>query len=133
MLTNDDANLLNDPLPFFPADLFSSTDDVLALSKQVEQLNLKIEVEKLKRQKLWNTIRQMKRESAPLYQTITQLQNENNALKEQIADLSNTYFSKIAPVTVLTHCYLCPTLRCLPASTTRSRNSFMSFSARFSS
>jgi len=74
MLSNDDANLLNEPLPFFPADLYLSTDDVLTLSKQVGQLNLdlntqslKIDVEKLKRQKLGNTLRQMKRESASLH------------------------------------------------------------------
>ena len=68
MLSNNDINLLIEPLPFFPADLFPSSDDVLALSKEVEQLSLdvntrslKIKVGKLKRQKLGNTLRQMKR------------------------------------------------------------------------
>jgi len=74
MLINDNDNFLNESLPFFPSNLFPSTDDVLALSKQLEQLNLdvntqnlKIEVEKLKREKIGNSVRQIKIESASLH------------------------------------------------------------------
>jgi len=57
-LNHDDVEFLNEPLPFLPADLFPSTDDMLTLNKQIELLNLdmntqslKVEVEKLKRRK----------------------------------------------------------------------------------
>jgi len=67
-LNGDINNLMNEPLPFLSADLFPSTDEVINLSKRIEQLNidvntqnLKIEVEKLKRQKLGSTLRQMKK------------------------------------------------------------------------
>ena len=61
-LNGDINNLMNEPY------LFPSTDEVITLSKRIEQLNidvntqnLKIEVEKLKRQKLGSTLRQMKK------------------------------------------------------------------------
>ena len=113
-LLNDDLNnLMNEPLSFLTADLFPPTNDIITISKQLEQLtidvntqNLKIEVERLKRQKLGRFVRQLKHESFSSRQLITQLQEENNTLKEQIATLNNTMSSEIARVTVLTHCCL---------------------------
>ena len=64
LITDAKIPVLNDSLIFDPMDLFPSSNDMLSLSKQVDQLNLdlntqyfKIELEKLKRQKLRATLK----------------------------------------------------------------------------
>ena len=106
-------NLITESLPFFPEALIPSTDDVMFLSKRVDQLtidvntqNLKIELEKLKRCKLGNSLKQLRTEVISLWQVIVQQQAENNILKEQVATLSNTLFSELACLTSRTHCCL---------------------------
>ena len=60
----DMGNLITESLTFFPEALFPSTDDVMFLSKRIDQLtiyvntqNLRIEVEKLKRRRLGRSIK----------------------------------------------------------------------------
>ena len=62
-------NLINDFTQFFPEILLPSTEDVMCLSKKIDQLtidvntqNLKIELETLKRRKLRSSIKQVKSE-----------------------------------------------------------------------
>jgi len=113
-LVNDDFDgLMNESLPFIPVDLFPSTDDMIILSNNIAQLtvdvntqNLKIELEKLKRQKLGATIRRLKSDLLSLHQTVEQVQIDNKIIKEQLSALSNTMFSEMACMSARTHCCL---------------------------
>ena len=68
--------------------------------------NLKLEIESLKRRKLNQAIKQLKRESFSSRQLIVQIKDNNNIMKEQIATLSNALYNEIARLTMFTHCCL---------------------------
>ena len=62
LLLNSERHLLTKMLPLNPTDLFPTQDDMMTLNERIEQLNieintqtLRVEIEKLKRQKLGTT------------------------------------------------------------------------------
>ena len=113
LVTGAEIPVLNDPLIFNPIDLFPSSDDVLSISRLVEQLSidlntqhLKIEVKKLKREKLRATIKHVKQESIPTQQMLDQIHSDNTINREQLGAISNTYASELAHLILVTHCCL---------------------------
>ena len=105
--------LLIDPQPFFPITLSPSAEDVMNLSKRIDQLtievniqNLTIEIERMKRRRLRSLFKLLKSEVLSLKQTTAQIQADNNVLKEQIFILSTTLFSEIACLITRVHCCL---------------------------
>lgn len=69
---SDECPLLPELAPFDTVDLFPNNDEVMGLSKMVEQLNievntqnLKVELEKLKHQRLGTTLKRIRRETTP--------------------------------------------------------------------
>jgi len=80
--------LLIDPQPFFPITLSPSAEDVMNLSKRIDQLtievniqNLTIEIERMKRRRLRSLFKLLKSEVLSLKQTTVQIQEDNNVLK----------------------------------------------------
>jgi len=89
LLIDDLNNFMVDPLPLLTAELFPSTDEYNNLNKGVDQLtvemntqNLKFEIESLKRRKLNQAIKQLKRESLSSRQLIVQIEEDNNIMRE---------------------------------------------------
>ena len=85
LLNHDDYLSLTEMLPLDPMDLFPTPYDVTTLSKQVEQLNievntqnLKVEIEKLNRQKLGTTLKRIKKETIPIQRVLAQIRNDNH-------------------------------------------------------
>ena len=109
----NDAELpiLDDSLNLNLTDLFPPAEDTLSLDKHIEQLSidlnsqyLKIEIEKLKRQKLKATIKRVQQKSAPIPQVLAQLQNDNAVMREQLSSISNFFASDTARISLITHC-----------------------------
>jgi len=105
--------LLSEFHPIFPVPISPSNDDIMNLSKRLDHLtidintqNLTIELEKMKRRKLRQSVRQLKSEILSLKQTTTQLRADNDLLREQVSTLSSTLFSEIACLTTRVHCCL---------------------------
>ena len=101
---------LNEPFPLFPQPLPLPVEDMVQLSQRLEQLsiemntvNIKLELETLKRQRLRKSLKQSKTEILVLNQALTQQNYKNIALREQMATLSSTVFSEIACLTQRTH------------------------------
>ena len=92
-------------------DLCPSSEDVLAFTKQVEHLNLevntqglKVEIGKLKRQRLRTTLKRVKQESIRTQRILLQLKNDNDSLKKQLSNSSNIHASEQARLRIMTHC-----------------------------
>ena len=113
LIIDDFDGLMSESLPLIPVDLFPSTDDMILLNNKIDQLtvdvntqSLRIELEKLKRQKLGDTVRRLKSDLLSLRQTVEQIQAENKIIREQLSALSNTFFSEMACMSVRVHCCL---------------------------
>ena len=68
--------------------------------------NLKVEVEKLKRQRLRTTLKRIRRENIPTQRVLDLVQNDNHIVQEQLILVNNIHASEIARLGVLTHCCL---------------------------
>ena len=68
--------------------------------------NLKVEVEKLKRQRLRTTLKHMRREDISTQRVLGLFQNDNHIMQEQFSVVNNIHASEIARLSVITHCCL---------------------------
>jgi len=91
----DINELLNDPI--LPEPVLYPQDDLAFLSQRLEQLsvevntqNIKLELETLKRRRLWRSMKQVKSEITALSQLIAHQSQEQAILLNQIATISET-------------------------------------------
>ena len=119
LLLNDDiTDLLKEPFPFNPMDSFPASDDIITLSKHVENLSLdvntqslKLKLEKMRRQKLGVTLKWVKHDSILVHRLVTQLQQDNDILKERFNASDNIHYSETARLRVFTY-----TIRQIPSN-----------------
>jgi len=103
-------DLLNDPFPIFPEPLPTPIEDIVHLSQRLDQLsietntvNIKLELEKIKRRRLRKSLRQANDEILALKNELIRCNQDNIALNEHLASMSQTIFSEIACLTQRTH------------------------------
>ena len=111
LITDTEIPVLNDSLIFDPVELYPPSKDLLSLNKQIKQLylilntqHLKIEVEKLRRQKLRVIIKRVEQELTSNQQLLTQIQSDKDIMRERIDTISNTYASELVRLSLVTHC-----------------------------
>ena len=103
-------DFLNEPFPLFPEPLPTPVEDIVQLSQRLEQLtvevntmNIKLELETIKRQRLRKSLKQSNAEILALKHELTQQNHDNITLREQMVMLSQTVFSEIVCLTQHTH------------------------------
>ena len=103
-------DFLNEPFPLFPEPLQTPVEDIVQLSQRLEQLtvevntmNIKLELETIKRQRLRKSLRQSNAEILAIKHELTQRNQDNITVNEQIVMMSQTVFSEIACLTQRTH------------------------------
>ena len=58
--------------------------------KVLNTQNLKVEMEKLKRQRLGTTLKRIRRETTPVQRILYQIQHDNATMREQFSAVNNT-------------------------------------------
>ena len=100
---NDITNFLDESFIYPQVESFPTPNDIITLSKQIENLSLnvntqglKLKLEKMRRQKLGATLKRVKQDSIPLHRMVTQLQRDNDILREQFSASDNIHYRETA-------------------------------------
>ena len=107
------TNFLDEQFIYPQMEWFPAPNDIITLSKQIENLSLnvntqglKLELEKMRRPKLGATLKRVKQDSIPLHRMVTQLQRDNGILRKQFSASDNIHYSETARLRVFTYCCL---------------------------
>jgi len=103
-------DILNEPFPLFPEPIPTPVEDIVQLCQRLEMLtvkvntmNIKLELETIKRQRLRKSLRQSNAEILAIKHELTQRNQDNITVNEQIVMMSQTVFREIACLTQCTH------------------------------
>jgi len=103
-------DLLNEPFPIFPEPLPTPVENIVQISQRLDQLsievntmNIKLELETIKRRRLRKSLKQANDEILVLKNELIRRNQDNIALNEHLALMSQTVFSEIACLTQRTH------------------------------
>jgi len=145
LLINDKGcPILTELLPIDSVDLFPEHDHIITLSNRVEQLSievntqsLKVEIEKIKRQKFQTTLKHVKRETISTNCVMSLLQHDVALMTEQVGVINNLYASETSVwglflIVAFQGCTRCssqsfPIFPCQLANTLRCRSSSINY------